>query len=85
MKEPKLNILFVAAEAAPFVKVGGLGEIMNSLPKALRKLGHDARVLTPKYATIDIKKYPLETELNNIRGVSGDRDTNGILASNVLR
>lgn len=80
-----LKILFVASEAAPFVKVGGLGEVMNSLPRALRKLGHDARVLTPKYATIDVEKFPLETELNNIKVESGDRDPFGILVSNVLR
>src|SRR3989344_3435728 len=80
-----LNILFVASEAAPFVKVGGLGEVMNSLPKALRKLGHDARVLTPKYATIDVSKYPLETELDDIKVESGDKDPYGILVSNVLK
>jgi len=55
------------------------------LPRALRKLGHDARVLTPKYATIDIDKYPLETELNNLKVESGDRDPYGILVSNILR
>jgi len=81
----KLKILFIASEAAPFVKVGGLGEVMYSLPKALRKLGHDARVLTPKYATIDVDKYPMETELNNIKVESGDKDPYGILVSNVLR
>ena len=72
----KLKILFIASEAAPFVKVGGLGEVMYSLPKALRKLGHDARVLTPKYATIDVDKYPMETELNNIKVESGDKEGN---------
>lgn len=85
MPESKLKILFVASEVAPFVKVGGLGEVMNSLPRALRKLGHDARVLVPKYATIDVNKYPLETEMNNIKVVSGDRDPYGILVSNVLK
>ncbi len=80
-----LKILFVASEAAPFVKVGGLGEVMHSLPKALRKLGHDARVLTPKYGTIDAEKYPLKTELKNIAVESNDKDPFGILISNVLR
>lgn len=83
--EKGLKILFVASEAAPFVKVGGLGEVMNSLPRALRKLGHDARVLTPKYATIDLEKFPLETEINNIKVESGDKDPYGILVSNILR
>ena len=83
--ESKLNILFVASEAAPFVKVGGLGEVMHSLPMALRKLGHDARVLVPKYATIDTAKYPLKPEMADIKVESGDKDPYGILVSNVLR
>ena len=84
-KEQPLKILFVASEAAPFVEVGGLGKVMHSLPKALRKLGHDARVLVPKYASIDQDKYPLKTELSNIGVESGDKDPNGLLISNVLR
>lgn len=46
-------------EASPFVKVGGLGEVMYSLPKALRELGHDARVMIPKYSTIDSSKFSM--------------------------
>ncbi len=46
------KVLFVAAEAAPFVKTGGLGEVVGSLPKALHKLGIDARVIIPKYGDI---------------------------------
>src|SRR3989338_10860947 len=80
-----LKILFVASEAAPFVKVGGLGEVMNSLPRALRNLGHDARVMIPKYASIDIEKYPLKTEIHELEVESGDRDPFGILVSNILR
>jgi starch synthase len=85
MSNKNLKILFVASEAAPFVKVGGLGEVMNSLPKSLRKLGHDARVLIPKYATIDTEKYVLETEVRDIKVESGDKDPYGILVSNVLK
>lgn len=46
------NILFVASESSPFVKTGGLGEVVGSLPKALRKRKLDVRVLLPKYGTI---------------------------------
>jgi hypothetical protein len=38
-----LKILVVASEAVPFAKVGGLADVAGSLPKALRRLGHDAR------------------------------------------
>ncbi|MDP3792568.1 MAG: glycogen/starch synthase [bacterium] len=80
-----LKILFVASEAAPFVKVGGLGEVMHSLPKALCNLGHDARVFVPKYATIDMEKFPMKSEIVNIKIESGDKDPNGLLVSNVVR
>ena len=85
-RKPKLRLLFVAPEVAPFVKVGGLGEVMHSLPKALRALGHDARVFLPKYATIDIEKYPLRLELEGLRPASSEEeDPHGLFVSNVLR
>src|SRR3989338_6031866 len=83
--DKSLKILFVASEAAPFVKVGGLGEVMHSLPRALRNLGHDARVFVPKYATIDMEKFPMKSEIADIKMESGDKDPNGLLVSNVLR
>ena len=47
-----MNILFVAAEASPFAKVGGLGDVIGSLPLELRRAGHDARIVLPHYGTI---------------------------------
>jgi starch synthase len=63
----KLKILFVASEAAPFAKAGGLGDVMHSLPLALKKLGHDARIMIPRYGTIDPKKYNLKMELSGLK------------------
>src|SRR3989338_11166762 len=57
--EKKLKILFVSSEAAPFAKVGGLGEVLFALPEALRALGHDARVMMPRYASVDRERYAL--------------------------
>ncbi|MBP7694374.1 MAG: glycogen synthase [Anaerolineales bacterium] len=48
-----LKILFVSAEVAPFAKVGGLADVAGALPKALRRLGHDVRVVMPAYAAIE--------------------------------
>ena len=47
-----MKIVFVTAEADPFVKTGGLGEVMGSLPAFLHKQGVDVRVIMPKYSII---------------------------------
>ncbi len=52
MSEP-LKILFLSAEVAPFAKTGGLGDIGGSLPKELRAMGHDVRVVMPAYRNIE--------------------------------
>lgn len=53
-----MNVLFAVSECGPFVKSGGLADVAGSLPKELKSLGTDVRVILPKYGTIadDFKK-----------------------------
>ena len=46
----KLKILLVSAEVHPFAKTGGLADVSGALPPALKRLGHDIRVIMPKYS-----------------------------------
>ncbi|MFA6897364.1 MAG: glycogen/starch synthase [Patescibacteria group bacterium] len=55
-----LKILFVTTDLDPFCKVGGLGDVSRDLPKALREMGYDVRIMMPRHGIIDEKK-------NNIR------------------
>lgn len=43
------NILFVASEGVPFIKTGGLADVVGSLPKCIDKKYYDVRVIIPKY------------------------------------
>ncbi|MDH7578771.1 MAG: glycogen synthase GlgA [Bacillota bacterium] len=64
MPKKVLKILFTSAEVAPYAKTGGLGDVAGSLPKALAQLGHDVRIVLPKYKQITegdyLIDYPVE-------------------------
>lgn len=47
-----MKILYVASEVTPFSKTGGLGDVAGSLPAALAELGHEVKIVTPRYASI---------------------------------
>ncbi len=47
-----MNIVFVASEAAPLAKTGGLADVVGALPRALQQLGHDVTVILPYYRSM---------------------------------
>ena len=47
-----MKIVMAAAECVPFVKTGGLADVMGALPKELVALGHEVTVILPKYSVI---------------------------------
>ncbi len=52
-----LNVVFCSAEVAPFAKVGGLGDVVGSLPKALAEQGVQASVMMPRYGMIEPEAF----------------------------
>jgi starch synthase len=55
-----LKILMAASEAVPFAKEGGLADVVGVLPKCLATLGHDVRLVMPRYASIDRDRWGLQ-------------------------
>jgi starch synthase len=61
-----LRVLVVASEGVPYVKTGGPADVIGALPQALRRLGHDVRVILPRYNSIDPERWhlhPIKTDL----------------------
>ena len=58
----QMQVLFLSAEAAPLIKIGGLGDVAGALPSALRSLpdGPDIRICLPFYRSIRKKALNLE-------------------------
>ena len=61
-----MRILLTSSEVAPFAKTGGLADVAGALPKALSKLGHDVRVVLPKYRTVDAARHGLRPVLASL-------------------
>ena len=72
-----IKVLFVTAEVAPFSKQGGLSQVAYFLPRALKKLGVDVRIFTPKYGKIVDEQYNLKTLQENIKIPTGHQDGDG--------
>jgi len=68
-----VKVLFVSPEVVPFAKTGGLADVAGSLPKALKKLGCDVRLVMPLYRMVRQGNFPLKKKLEGIRVPVGGR------------
>lgn len=66
-----LSILFVSSEVVPFVKTGGLADVSAALPLALTELGHDVRIVVPKYGTISERRNRIH-EIKRLKDIPID-------------
>ncbi|MBN1550118.1 glycogen synthase [bacterium] len=69
-----LNILFIASESVPFVKTGGLADVVGALPAVMASLGHNVMVVLPKYGDIDQHRYPMERYFHHLGVWMGDTE-----------
>ncbi len=58
-----ISVLFVASEAGPFVKSGSIGELAGTLPKFVKSMGHDIRVMLPGYGAINSRRFQIHNLL----------------------
>lgn len=76
MAAKKLKILFVTSEVVPFVKTGGLADVSSALPQMLSELGHEVRIVIPKYGAVDDRKFKIHeiVRLKDLQVKIGEKD-----------
>lgn len=71
-----LKIASISSEVAPFSKTGGLADVARSLPKAIKRLGHDVIVISPFYGKlIDPQKYKLKLVYHDVKIYLNSKET----------
>jgi starch synthase len=55
-----MHIVMLAGECVPYAKVGGLADVLGSLPRELEGLGHSVSIIIPRYRSIDLAKFGFE-------------------------
>jgi starch synthase len=72
--EKKLDILMVSSECVPFAKSGGLADVVGSLPVALKKFGHNVKIVMPRYSFIDTQKFNIKPYLSPMGVRMGNKE-----------
>lgn len=82
----KYKILFVTSEVVPFIKTGGLADVSSALPQKLQELGHQVRIVVPKYGAIDERKYKIHevVRLKDLKINIGEKEVIFSLRSSFL-
>ncbi|MBE0642848.1 MAG: glycogen synthase GlgA [Bacteroidetes bacterium] len=81
-----MSILFVSSEVVPFAKTGGLADVSAALPQVVRELGHDIRIIMPKFAAVSDRKFKIHDikRLTDMPIQLGDRTFLGSVKSSFL-
>ena len=76
MPPRRYKILFVTSEVMPFVKTGGLADVSSALPQYLSDMGHEVRIVVPKYGAVDQRKFKIHevVRLKDIQLKIGEKD-----------
>lgn len=82
----KYRILFATSEVVPFIKTGGLADVSSALPQKLYEMGHDVRLIVPKYGAIDERKFKIHevVRLKDIKINIGEKEVIFSLRSSFL-
>ncbi len=83
----QLKILFVTPEILPMVKTGGVADVSSALPQKLQELGHQVRIVIPKYGLIDEKKHKIHevSRLKDITVKIGEKEVLYSIRSSFLK
>ncbi len=81
-----LSIMYVASEVVPFAKTGGLADVAGAMPQIVRELGHDIRIMMPKYASVSERIFKIHDikRLTDIPIKVGDETHLGSIKSSFI-
>ena len=71
-RAPRMGVLMVASEMAPWAKTGGLADVVSAMPEALAELGHDVTVVVPKYRGVTLPRTLATTRAVRLGALAED-------------